>query len=56
MPFPVNEPLSISCIYRFSRKIRQLNEGGIINHWKEIELNKVGKSSAGAEYPDPYDF
>ena len=34
-------------LFRFSKKIRQLNEGGLINYWIEKELDKVARKSLG---------
>ena len=30
---------------RFSTKIRQLNEGGLINYWRKKEMAKVARMS-----------
>ena len=37
---------------RFSTKIRQLNEGGLINYWIEKEMDKVARISDGTDKKD----
>ena len=34
-------------IFRLSTKIRQLKESGLIQYWRKIEFDKVGKSTIG---------
>ena len=33
-------------MFRISNKIRQLNEGGLINYWVENEMDKVARMSS----------
>ena len=39
-------------LFRFSKKIRQLNEGGLINYWIEKEMDKVARMSDGTDKKD----
>ena len=36
---------------RFSTKIRQLNEGGLINYWRKKEMAKVARMSTDGTQP-----
>lgn len=42
-----NLPQNKLNIFRLSTKIRQLKESGLIQFWRKIEFDKVGKSTIG---------